>query len=109
MDRADMADANKRVSDVPSAAYDEKPAISESSANSIRSQTKDDEIVRGDPEKELRVIDDSAEKGEEREKSDVERVVSKQPSVNNAAAIPNGGLWAWLQVLGAFFLFFNSW
>jgi len=23
--------------------------------------------------------------------------------------IPNGGLTAWLQVLGSFFLFFNSW
>jgi len=23
--------------------------------------------------------------------------------------IPNGGLTAWLQVAGAFFLFFNSW
>lgn len=30
-------------------------------------------------------------------------------SVNNVASIPNGGLRAWLQVLGAFFLFFNSW
>lgn len=32
-----------------------------------------------------------------------------RPSINNAAAIPDGGLTAWLQVLGAFFLFFNSW
>lgn len=23
--------------------------------------------------------------------------------------VPNGGLTAWLQVLGSFFLFFNSW
>lgn len=34
---------------------------------------------------------------------------SANPSVNNVSAIPNGGLRAWLQVLGAFFLFFNSW
>lgn len=34
---------------------------------------------------------------------------SANPSVNNVKAIPNGGLRAWLQVLGAFFLFFNSW
>lgn len=34
---------------------------------------------------------------------------SANPSVNNIKAIPNGGLTAWLQVLGAFFLFFNSW
>lgn len=34
---------------------------------------------------------------------------SAAPSVNNVKSIPNGGLRAWLQVLGAFFLFFNSW
>jgi hypothetical protein len=33
----------------------------------------------------------------------------KAVSVNNVSAIPNGGTKAWLQVLGAFFLFFNSW
>lgn len=31
------------------------------------------------------------------------------PSVHSLRAIPNGGLQAWLQVLGSFFLFFNSW
>ncbi|KKY21199.1 putative major facilitator superfamily protein [Diplodia seriata] len=30
-------------------------------------------------------------------------------SINNVSSVPNGGLLAWLQVLGAFFLFFNSW
>ncbi|WEW55598.1 hypothetical protein PRK78_001029 [Emydomyces testavorans] len=30
-------------------------------------------------------------------------------SVNNVSSIPNGGTRAWLQVLGAHFLFFNSW
>lgn len=35
--------------------------------------------------------------------------VEKRASVNNVGAIPNGGLRAWLQVVGAFFLFFNSW
>lgn len=35
--------------------------------------------------------------------------VKKIVSVNNMSAIPNGGTKAWLQVLGAFFLFFNSW
>lgn len=34
---------------------------------------------------------------------------SANPSVNNIKAVPNGGLKAWLQVVGAFFLFFNSW
>ena len=35
--------------------------------------------------------------------------VEKKASVNNMSAIPNGGLVAWLQVLGSFTLFFNSW
>ncbi|PNS15737.1 hypothetical protein CAC42_4189 [Sphaceloma murrayae] len=30
-------------------------------------------------------------------------------SVNDASSIPDGGLQAWLQVLGSFFLFFNHW
>jgi hypothetical protein len=35
--------------------------------------------------------------------------VSTRISVNNVSSIPNGGLKAWLQVLGSFFLFFNTW
>lgn len=35
--------------------------------------------------------------------------VKSKASVNNVSAIPNGGLKAWLQVLGAFFLLFNTW
>lgn len=37
------------------------------------------------------------------------KVKSNVPSVNDLKTIPNGGTKAWLQVLGAFFLFFNSW
>jgi MFS family permease len=39
----------------------------------------------------------------------LEPVRSAHPSVKDPSEIPNGGLWAWLQVLGAFFLLFNSW
>jgi hypothetical protein len=35
--------------------------------------------------------------------------VQRQASVNNIEAIPNGGLRAWLQVIGTFILFFNTW
>ena len=35
--------------------------------------------------------------------------VSTKPSVNNIRSVPNGGLKAWLQVLGVFFVFFNTW
>jgi MFS family permease len=33
----------------------------------------------------------------------------QQKKGNDASSIPNGGLRAWLQVLGGFFLLFNSW
>ena len=39
----------------------------------------------------------------------LEKVTSAKPSINNIKSVPNGGLKAWLQVLGSFFLFFNSW
>jgi len=35
--------------------------------------------------------------------------VKTNQSVNNINSVPNGGLKAWLQVLGAFFLMFNTW
>lgn len=38
----------------------------------------------------------------------LEQVHSKH-SVNNVSSIPNGGLTAWLQVVGSFFLMFNTW
>lgn len=41
--------------------------------------------------------------------SALEPVQSRHPSVKDASKIPNGGLWAWLQVFGGFFLLFNTW
>lgn len=35
--------------------------------------------------------------------------VKSKHSVRDVGSIPNGGMWAWLQVLGGFFLLFNSW
>ncbi|KAF2852406.1 MFS general substrate transporter, partial [Plenodomus tracheiphilus IPT5] len=43
------------------------------------------------------------------EGAELEPVQSRHPSVRDASKIPDGGLWAWLQVLGGFFLLFNSW
>lgn len=40
--------------------------------------------------------------------AELEKVASSKPSVNNIKSVPNGGLVAWLQVLGSFFLFFNT-
>jgi hypothetical protein len=39
----------------------------------------------------------------------LEPVQSRRSSARAVSDIPNGGLMAWLQVLGAFFLLFNSW
>lgn len=33
----------------------------------------------------------------------------KPPAAKPAAAPPNGGLTAWMQVLGSFFIYFNTW
>jgi hypothetical protein len=32
-----------------------------------------------------------------------------KPSVHDMSSVPNGGLKAWLQVLGGFFVLFNTW
>jgi len=101
MDRAGNLNDTSRASDVPSTSYDEKPENkSESSADSIRSQPREDGEDNAQQEKDQHVTEGDNE---------LEPVKSKQPSVNHVASIPNGGLMAWLQVLGAFFLFFNSW
>lgn len=110
MDSAGYQDKDKsRASDVPSATFDEKPGdrSSLSSRESI-SQQQDVDAIRG---KEELVADLNEGEREAVGEGDfeLEQVKSKQPSVRDAASIPNGGLWAWLQVLGAFFLFFNSW
>jgi hypothetical protein len=39
----------------------------------------------------------------------LEPVQSRHVEVNGTSEVPNGGLLAWLQVFGAFFLTFNSW
>ncbi|KAL6717307.1 hypothetical protein ACLMJK_005222 [Lecanora helva] len=45
------------------------------------------------------VVEEAKEQGEAKEKS----------NVHNTDAVPNGGLNAWLQVAGSFFLAFNTW
>ncbi|KAK4553601.1 hypothetical protein LTR86_009397 [Recurvomyces mirabilis] len=39
----------------------------------------------------------------------LEKVTSAKPSINNIKSVPNGGLKAWLQVLGSFFVYWNAW
>jgi hypothetical protein len=106
---------NVHVDDAAHSASDvEKHALagSESSANSIHNHNNaNGRGVGVEQEKELQVDGDAVadDAAGERNGKDMEKVVSKQPSAYNAGAIPDGGLVAWLQVLGAFFLFFNSW
>ena len=47
----------------------------------------------------------SQEKDEEEAREELPSVIPKDPSHE----IPNGGFKAWLQVLGSFLLFLNSW
>lgn len=46
---------------------------------------------------------------EERKDLEAARTTSRTVSVRDLGSIPDGGAKAWLQVLGSFFLFFNSW
>ena len=51
--------------------------------------------------------DSLSRKSESGEDGDVENIPPSAPDFNKD--IPNGGLTAWLQVIGSFFLFFNTW
>ncbi|OCK86333.1 MFS general substrate transporter [Lepidopterella palustris CBS 459.81] len=73
-------------------AVDEKKEVS-SPAESIRSNEPADDELEPGPE----------------DGPELEPVTTKAHSVNHIGSIPNGGLRAWLQVAGSFFLFFNSW
>lgn len=93
-----------RAADGNSTLYDDKSQGKSASAtisiHSSQQQEPSQDVVQ---EKEQQATDESEQAGAPLEPS------KSRPSINNAAAIPNGGLTAWLQVVGAFFLFFNSW
>jgi hypothetical protein len=48
---------------------------------------------------------------EEEQAKDVEAApqTKAKADVNDLSSVPNGGFRAWIQVVGAFSLFFNSW
>jgi hypothetical protein len=54
-------------------------------------------------------IDREEEPAADPDAGDESTAATRVHSVNHVDSIPNGGFQAWLQVLGAFFLFFNSW
>jgi hypothetical protein len=125
--RALHTDVN-RASEVPSA-YDEKPEFhSRASIESIRrpngsngsngerSIDNDKELTEGGDELQEDEIEGDGQglEGNGREGADggrLEPVKSRKSvrSVRDVGSIPDGGVTAWLQVLGAFVLFFNSW
>jgi hypothetical protein len=61
----------------------------------------------------MSVNDEEKSIGEESETRHPQSSGEAEPEVSNAppspGPIPNGGLQAWLQVLGAWILFFNTW
>jgi hypothetical protein len=76
----------------------------EQSLDSLETQT----VPVGTHEAGQHVKDETQVNGTDEEGTALGRVKSKY-SVRDAGSIPNGGMWAWLQVLGGFFLLFNSW
>jgi hypothetical protein len=116
--RAHNTDVN-RASD----AYDEKPEFqSKDSSESIRrpngwngeSSIENEKDIEGGEE-----LNEEEEIEQDLESNDrtgadggrLEPVKSRKSvkSVRDVGSIPDGGVTAWLQVLGAFVLFFNSW
>jgi hypothetical protein len=72
----------------------------------------DDKIKEEDVSSEEREFSEEGTLGaEDVEKATAAPVEKKNTkiSVNNIASIPNGGIRAWMQVLGSFFIFFNTW
>ncbi|KAL5378822.1 hypothetical protein DPSP01_008862 [Paraphaeosphaeria sporulosa] len=93
-----------RATDGNSTLYDDNSQVQTTSDTiSIHSSQQQEAPQDAIQEKEQQVIEESEKPGAPLEPS------KSRPSINNAAAIPNGGVTAWLQVVGAFFLFFNSW
>jgi predicted MFS family arabinose efflux permease len=91
---------------------DSKPSTASSSASPSNEKIDGEEIAENeDPAMHTQHTRDShnQEKEKNQDGGNIEPTASVPPSVNNFASIPNGGLKAWLQVLGSFFLFFNSW
>jgi hypothetical protein len=97
-----------------STAYDEKLTQESAHTSRLSSQLSNHSLEIRDapenaPEEKAHVTQDDQiveEKGAELE--GLKKIKSKH-SVRDAGSIPDGGLWAWLQVLGGFFLLFNSW
>jgi hypothetical protein len=91
------------MSDRYSAAFDEKPSRHPSTSSSKSTRRAPERVANQLHEKEEHVTED------EEEGPAAEPVHSKSSAEKDASPIPDGGFQAWLQVMGSFFLLFNSW
>lgn len=82
-DSAANSSTTSTMSHNDATAFDEKPAESTAS-DGVLQTTDEDNSNKIEPEK-------------------------PKESVHSVSSVPNGGTQAWLQVLAAHFLFFNSW
>lgn len=103
----DRAEYNKPGDVAP---FEEKQSRTSSiSSNSIRSQDRAQDSENGVKEDEKAQDLPKDEAAVEAGGNEDQQLALNRPSVTNADSIPNGGMRAWLQVLGGFFLLFNSW
>lgn len=105
MDREEEHSGKERdLSQQSHQSYDEKSikqaSISSEPSTHSNHDRQDTTLPQTQPNNEI---------GDEKVGNTLEPAQSKHASVRDASSIPNGGLWAWLQVLGGFFLLFNSW
>ena len=70
-----------------------------SSTHVPEAETKDNSNEEASKTSSEAVLEEAKEPSEIKEKA----------NVNDTDAVPNGGLQAWLQVAGSFFLTFNTW
>ncbi|KAH7340048.1 major facilitator superfamily domain-containing protein [Pyrenochaeta sp. MPI-SDFR-AT-0127] len=104
--RTTLEHAKHSASDRLSTAYDEKPIQPSLSSNGSR-RSRDIELANQGQDTEHHVMHDvhAQKEGGAQPKC----VESGDPRVGDVSDVPDGGLWAWLQVLGGFFLLFNTW
>lgn len=76
----------------------------------LQQQGQAAELVKEESEEQSRHSSEPSQEDEKAQPQDGGPIAKKtsKASVNNYAAIPNGGLQAWLQVAGGFMLFFNN-
>ncbi|EER24620.1 hypothetical protein D8B26_005030 [Coccidioides posadasii str. Silveira] len=96
-----MGHTEERASPIPGSVEDSRADGSSGSTVNHIDPTKEKPAETAEPGAALQNSDEESDK-----KIDPGK---EKASVNNVSSVPNGGTRAWLQVLGAHFLFFNSW